>query len=54
MNFWQILVIVYFALLVVCGLIVDGHPRSGKYSFVDILLTVLLYALVLYEGGFWQ
>jgi hypothetical protein len=53
MSFWQILAIVYLVLMVICGLVLDGHPRSGKYSFFDMLCTAVVYAIVLYGGGFW-
>ena len=54
MGFWQIVMIVYFIIYTVCGLVMNGKPRTGKYSIVDIVMTEIMLALVLYEGGFWN
>jgi len=54
MSWQQIAMIVYFVLYLVCGMIVNGHDRTGKYSFVDVFITCALHFIILYTGGFWD
>jgi len=54
MSWQQITMMVYIALMLVCGMIVNGQPRTGKHSFVDVFLSMALLFIILYTGGFWD
>ena len=54
MKWQQITMIAYLALSLAGGMILDGQPKTGKYSFVDVLTFVGLLFIVLYTGGFWD
>ena len=54
MGWQQIVVIVYLALLLIGGLILDGKPRSGTYRFASVLFEVVALFALLYTGGFWN
>ena len=54
MGVWQVIMIIYMVINVFCGFILDGKPRSGKYSGLDILATMVILAFVLYMGGFFR
>ena len=40
MKWQQITMIVYLALSLAVGMIVNGQPKTGKHSFVDVFITV--------------
>ena len=54
MKWQQITMIVYLALNLAVGMLVNGQPKTGKHSFVDVFITVGLLFTVLYTGGIWD
>lgn len=35
-------------------LVADGKPRTGKYSFMTTLISVIIQIWILYAGGFFK
>ena len=54
MGWQQIVVIIYFSILLIGGLILDGEKRTGEYKFSSVFFEVLALAALLYTGGFWD
>jgi hypothetical protein len=54
MKWQQITMIVYLGLVLAVGMITDGKPKTGKYSFVDSFIAVCFWFIVLCTGGFWN
>lgn len=53
MKWWQIVWIVLAVINIVCSFIMDGQPKTGRYSFARDLFGIAFNFALLYFGGFW-
>ena len=54
MNWQQIAIIIWEAMILGIGLVEHGKPRTGKNNFWISLASVATMVAILYTGGFWK
>jgi len=50
----QILITLLLSMTLGIELAQHGKPREGRHNFLCTLISVSMYALILYWGGFWS
>jgi hypothetical protein len=55
MHIWpQVVVAGYLLVYVLSSVYLDGKPREGNYKAWENIVAAIIYALVLWAGGFWH
>lgn len=54
MRWPQVVIIVLMGLDILFTMLLHGEPKEGKYDVGVTLISNLIYAMILYAGGFWD